>query len=55
MQDGRKNTEYRSNSAQPIVAGLKLSIAVAKAIAVAKVRIRQFWAIPLAGKVVARP
>ena len=35
------------------VAGLTLGVAIAKATAVAKLRIKQFWAIPLAGKVVA--
>ena len=39
----------------PIVAGLTLGIAIAKATAVAKIRIKQFLAIPLAGKVVAGP
>jgi len=37
----------------PFVAGLTLCIAFAKATLVAKIRIKQFWAIPLAGKVVA--
>ncbi len=37
------------------VAGLTLGIAIATATAVAKIRIKQFWAIPLAGKVVAGP
>ncbi len=36
-----------------IVAGLTLGVAIATATAVAKLRIKQFWAIPLAGKVVA--
>jgi len=36
-------------------AGLTLCISDAKATAVAKIRIKQFWAIPLAGKVVAGP
>ena len=35
------------------MAGLTLGVAIAKATAVAKIRIKQFWAIPLAGKVVA--
>lgn len=38
-----------------IVAGLTLGVADATATAVAKIRIKQFWAIPLAGKVVAGP
>jgi hypothetical protein len=37
----------------PFVAGLTLGVAIATATAVAKIRIKQFWAIPLAGKVVA--
>jgi hypothetical protein len=37
------------------VAGLTLGVAIAKATAIAKIRIKQFWAIPLAGKVVAGP
>jgi len=37
----------------PFVAGLTQRIAIAKATAVAKIRIKQFLAIPLAGKVVA--
>lgn len=36
-----------------IVAGLTLGVAFAKATLVAKLRIKQFLAIPLAGKVVA--
>lgn len=36
-----------------IVAGLTLGVADATATAVAKIRIKQFWAIPLASKVVA--
>ena len=35
------------------MAGLTLDIAIAKATAVEKIRIKQFWAIPLAGKLVA--
>ncbi len=35
------------------VAGPTLGIAIATATVVAKLRIKQFWAIPLAGKVVA--
>jgi hypothetical protein len=38
-----------------IVAGLTQRVAIAKATAVAKIRIKQFLAIPLAGKVVAGP
>jgi hypothetical protein len=38
-----------------IVAGLTLGIAIVKATDVANLRIKQFWAIPLAGKVVAPP
>ena len=37
----------------PFVVGLTLGVAIATATAVAKIRIKQFWAIPLAGKVVA--
>ena len=37
----------------PFVSGLTLGIAIAKATAVAKIRIKQFLAIPLASKVVA--
>lgn len=39
----------------PFVARLTLCVAIATATAVAKIRIEQFWAIPLAGKVVAPP
>ena len=35
------------------IAGLTQGVAIAKATAVAKKRIKQFWAIPSAGKVVA--
>ena len=44
---------YLLKPSPPFVAGLTLGIAIAKATAVAKIRIKQFWAIPLAGKVVA--
>jgi len=46
---------YLLKPSPPFVAGLTLGIAIAKATAVAKIRIKQFWAIPLAGKVVAGP
>jgi len=44
---------YLLKPSLPFVAGLTLGIAIAKATAVAKIRIKQFLAIPLAGKVVA--
>ena len=45
--------DYLWKPSLPFVAGLTLGVAIAKATAVAKIRIKQFWAIPLAGKVVA--
>ena len=45
--------DYLLKPSLPFVAGLSLGIAIAKATAVAKIRIKQFWAIRLAGKVVA--
>ena len=47
--------DYLLKPSPLIVAGLTLGVAIAKATAVAKLRIKQFWAIPLAGKVVAGP
>jgi hypothetical protein len=38
-----------------IVAGLRLGVVIAKSTAVPKITIEQFWAILLAGKVVAGP
>lgn len=46
---------YLLKPSPPFVAGLKLGIAIATATAVTKLRIKQFSAIPLAGKVVAGP
>jgi hypothetical protein len=45
--------DYLLKPSPPFVAGLTLCVADARATAVAKIRIKQFWAIPLAGKVVA--
>ena len=45
--------DYLLKPSPPFVAGLTLGIAIAKATAVAKIRIKQFWPISLAGKVVA--
>ncbi|MFN7804680.1 MAG: hypothetical protein ACK5TO_11725 [Planctomycetaceae bacterium] len=45
--------DYLLKPSLPFVAWLTLDIADATATAVAKIRIKQFWAIPLAGKVVA--
>jgi hypothetical protein len=45
--------DYLLKPSPMIVAGLTLGVANAKATAVAKIRIKQFLAIPLAGKVVA--
>jgi hypothetical protein len=47
--------DYLLKRSPPFVAGLTLGIGIAKASAVAKIRIKQFLAIPLAGKVVAGP
>ena len=47
--------DYLLKPSLPFVAGLTLGVAIAKATAVAKIRIKQFLAIPLAGKVVAGP
>jgi hypothetical protein len=47
--------DYLWKPSPPLVAGLTLGIAIATATAVAKIRIKQFLAIPLAGKVVAGP
>jgi hypothetical protein len=47
--------DYLWKPSPPFVAGLTLGIAIAKATAVAKLRIKQFLAIPMAGKVVAGP
>jgi hypothetical protein len=38
-----------------IMAGLTLGVAIAKTTLVAELRIKQFWAIPLADKVVSGP
>ncbi|MBL8820590.1 MAG: hypothetical protein JNL58_31500 [Planctomyces sp.] len=46
---------YLLKPSQPFVAALTVGVAFAKATVVAKIRIKQFWAIPLAGKVVAAP
>lgn len=43
--------DYLLKPSPLIVAGLTLGIAIAKATAVAKIRIKQFWAIPLAREV----
>ena len=45
--------DYLLKPSLMIVAGLTLGIAIATATAVAKIRIKQFLAIPLASKVVA--
>lgn len=45
--------DYLLKPSPLIVAGLTLGVAIAKATAVAKITIKQFLAIPLAGKVVA--
>jgi sorbitol-specific phosphotransferase system component IIBC len=45
--------DYLLKPSPPFVAGLTLGIAIATATAVAKLTTKQFWAIPLAGKVVA--
>ncbi len=45
--------DYLLKLSPPFVAGLTLGVAIAKATDVAKIRIKQFLAIPLAGKVVA--
>ena len=45
--------DYLLKPSLPFVALLTLGIAIAKATVVAKIRIKQFLAIPLAGKVVA--
>ena len=45
--------DYLLKPSPLFVAGLTLGIAIATATVVAKIRIKQFWAIPLAGKVVA--
>ena len=47
--------DYLLKPSPLFVAGLTLGIAIAKATAVAELRIKQFWATPLAGKVVAGP
>lgn len=47
--------DYLLKPSPLFVAGLTLGVAIAKATAVAKIRIKQFLAIPLAGKVVAGP
>jgi hypothetical protein len=47
--------DYLWKPSLPFVAGLTLGVAIAKATAVAKIRIKQFLAIRLAGKVVAGP
>jgi hypothetical protein len=47
--------DYLLKPSPLFVAGLTLGIAIAKATAVAKLRIKQFLAIPMAGKVVAGP
>jgi hypothetical protein len=44
--------DYLLKPSPPFVAALTQRIAIAKATAVAKIRIKQFLAIPLAGKVV---
>ena len=46
-------TIYLLKPSPLIVAGLTLGVAIATATAVAKIRIKTFWAIPFAGKVVA--
>ena len=47
--------DYLWKPSPPFVAGLTLCVADAKATLVAELKIKQFWAIPLAGKVVAGP
>jgi hypothetical protein len=47
--------DYLLKPSPLIVAGLTLCVAFATATAVAKLRIKQFLAIPMAGKVVAGP
>ncbi len=44
---------YLLKPSLPFIAGLTLGVAIAKATVVAKIRIKQFWAIRLEGKVVA--
>jgi len=47
--------DYLLKPSPLIEAGLTLGVAIAMATAVAKIRIKQFWAIRLAGKLVAGP
>ena len=51
----RNGDGYLLKQSPPFVAGLTLGYAIATATAVAELRIKQFWAIPLAGKLVAGP
>ena len=47
--------EYLLKPSPPFVTGRTLDVAIAKATAFSQIRIKQFWAIPMAGKVVAGP
>lgn len=55
LYSGKKNEEYRLKAVQPIVAGLTLGIAIAKATAMLNTRVKQFCAFPFAGKAVIVP